>query len=222
MAQRKRNHPNRAGHRAATGLVAAGNPLALHSVETLTRQRLGLGSPPGAAAELHLRAAHGAADAPRDRHAAVRQGRGGARRPHGPGHSLRDARHRRAVGDPAAGVRPGALPCPHSDDPGRTDASRPVPVRVLRWQSRHRRPRGAAQPRRPTHLGELRRRAVRPATTARPTSCCRSWDGPCGCRRCHRRANTGGCCRRSRNSTRPGSDIWAKARREVTAPGGDR
>ena len=34
MAQRKRNHPNKAGHRVATGLVAAGNPLALHSVET--------------------------------------------------------------------------------------------------------------------------------------------------------------------------------------------
>ena len=34
MAQRKRNLTNKAGHRAATGFVAAGTPLALHSVET--------------------------------------------------------------------------------------------------------------------------------------------------------------------------------------------
>jgi hypothetical protein len=34
MAQRNRNLINRAGHRAATGLVAAGGTAALHSVET--------------------------------------------------------------------------------------------------------------------------------------------------------------------------------------------
>ena len=119
---------------------------------------------------------------------------------------------RGAVGDPAAVLRAGALPRPHPDDQGRADAPRPVPLRLLRRQGRHRRPRGAAQPRRRPHLGELRGRAARRATTARPTGCWRNWAGRCARRRRGRRASTGGCCRRSRNSTRRGCDIWVRAR----------
>ena len=76
--------------------------------------------------------------------------------PTGPGDPLRDQVDRGAVGDPAAVLRAGAVPGPHPDDPGGADAPRPVPLRLLRRQGRHRRPRGAAQPRRRPLLGELR------------------------------------------------------------------
>ena len=42
------------------------------------------------------------------------------------------------------------------------------------------------------------------ATTGRPTGCCRSWAGRCVRRRRGQRVSTGGCCRRSRSSTRRG------------------
>ena len=161
MAQRKR----RRGHRhpgAAAGLTGVAhtaalpaqrrNPALLHPP-----RRLDLGSPPGVAAELHLRAADRAADAPGGGHADVRQGRRRARRPGRAGDPLGDPGDRGAVGDPAAVLRAGAVPGPHPDDPGGADAPRPVPLRVLRRQGRHRRPRGAAQPRRRPLLGELRR-----------------------------------------------------------------
>src|SRR5204862_4727227 len=51
---------------------------------------------------------------------------------------------------------PGAVPGAYPDDARGADAPRPVSLRVLRRQGRHRRPRGAAQPRWRPLLGELR------------------------------------------------------------------
>ena len=76
--------------------------------------------------------------------------------PNGPGDPLRDPVDRGAVGDPAAFLRPGAVPGAHPDDARGADAPRPVSLRLLRRQGRHRRPRGAAQPRWRPLLGELR------------------------------------------------------------------
>ena len=202
MAQRKKSR----GHRhsgAAAGLSGA----ATHPT-CCTASRLvltppataRLGPSPRAAAQLHLRAADRAADAPGGGHADVRQGRRRARRPVRAGDPLGHPVDRGAVGDPAAVLRAGALPRPHPDDPGRADAPRPVPLRLLRRQGRHRRPRGAPQPRRRPHLGELRGRAARRATTARPTSCSPNSAGHCARRRRRPKGSTGDCCPRSRNS----------------------
>ena len=135
--------------------------------------------------------------------------------PAGPGDPLGHPDHRGAVGDPAADLRAGALPRPHPDDPGRADAPRPVPLRLLRRQGRHRRPRGAAQPRRRAHLGELRGvlldlQSPQGRQAAQPSSA-----GRCGWRRCRRRVSTGGCCRPSRNSTRRGCATWVKVPPDV-------
>ena len=162
MAQRKRNHANKAGHRVATG-CRGGKCAALHSVETAPAPMHAphdSGSVWGRRRVLLLNSTYEPLTALPMRRAIVMLLCGKAEVVHddptGPVIHSATPRHRGAVGDPAAGVRPGALPGAHSDDPGGIDAPRPVPLRVLRRQSRHRRPRGAAQPRRRAHLGELR------------------------------------------------------------------
>ena len=65
---------------------------------------------------------------------------------------------RRPVRDPPAVLRARAVPGSGTDDARRAHAPRPVPLCVLRRQGRHRRPRGAPQPRWRAFLGELRRR----------------------------------------------------------------
>ena len=76
--------------------------------------------------------------------------------PSGPRDPLGDQIDRGAVGDPVACLCPGALPGPRPDDPRGADAPRPLLLRLLRRQGRHRRPCGAPQPRRRSFVGELR------------------------------------------------------------------
>ncbi len=191
----------------------------LHSVEALPTTTLDastVGPPPGAAAQLHLRTADRAAAAACRDHGDVWQGRRRARRPVGTDHPLGHPHHRGALGDPAANLRAGALPGPRPDDPGRAHAPRPVPLRVLRRAGRHRRSRDPAQPRRRALVGELRGgvRAVQPPQ-GRPSAgrtglvtAVRSDAAQAG--------STGGCCRPSRNSTRPGCAISARARPDAS------
>ena len=108
----------------------------------------------------------------RGHHAAVWQGRRRARRSDRSRDPFRHPSHRVAVGDQASLLRAGALPGASADDQGGADAPRPVPLRVLRIEGRHRRPRGAAQPRWRTFLGELRGgvRQLQPPQ-GRPAAC---------------------------------------------------
>ena len=78
-------------------------------------------------------------------------------RPGRAGHPLGDQLDRGAVGHPAADLRPGSVSRPGADDPRRAHAPRPFLLCLLRGQGRHRRSRGAPQPRRRPLLGELRR-----------------------------------------------------------------
>src|ERR1700754_5218289 len=127
---------------------------------TQYRRRLHLGPPARTAAELHVRTVDRSAHAAGGHHADVRQSRCRARRSRWSGDPLRDPLRLGAVGDLAADLCAGALPGPRPDDQGGADASRPVPLRLLRSQGRHRRPRGSAQSRGGPLVGELRGRVL--------------------------------------------------------------
>src|SRR5262245_32459256 len=120
------------------------------------QRRLHLGPPACTAAELHLRTVDRSAHAAGGHHADVWQSQRRARRPQRPSDSLRNQIDRGAVSDQAAFLRSGAVPGPHPDDARGADAPRPVSLRLLRREGRHRRPRGAPQPRWRPLLGELR------------------------------------------------------------------
>ena len=89
---------------------------------------------------------------------------------------------------------PGALPGLHPDDRAAPHAPRPVPLRLLWREGRHRRPRGAAAAAGRPLLGRTAWRRARRATTARPTSCSPSWAGRCGWFPPRPGASIGGCC----------------------------
>ena len=108
-------------------------------------------------------------------------------------------------------LRPGALPCPRADDPRRADAPRPVLLRLLRRARPTPSTMWCHAAAAATIPGRTAWRAARPATTARATSCSPNWAGRCAGRRCRRTGSTGGCCPRSRNSTRRGPDTSARA-----------
>ena len=210
MANRKKSRSRLAGHRH-TGVAAslsgdAPTPTLLHSVETgpVVRE----GSIWGRRRVLLLNSTYEPLTALPMRRAVVMLMCGKADvvhdDPSGPVIHSATRSVDGAVGDPAAVLRAGALPGPHPDDQGRAHAPRPVPLRLLRWQGRHRRPRGAPQPRRRPHLGELRGRLLDLQPPQGRPDACPSWAGRCVRRRRGPRVSTGGCCRRSRNSTRRG------------------
>ncbi len=164
MAHRKKSR----GHRhpgAAAGLSgAAHTPTLLHSVDTRPSATSRDGSIWGRRRVLLLNSTYEPLTALPMRRAVVMLICGKADvvhdDPSGPVIHSATPHDRGALGDPAAVLRAGALPGPHPDDQGRAHAPRPVPLRLLRQQGRHRRPRGAPQPRRRPHLGELRGRLL--------------------------------------------------------------